>query len=89
MLLKIGFGVFSSLSDFFTVVAKPGATLFNESLSYCHIQNATRVGNSLTENYFKLCSFERRRNFVFDNFDARLATDDFRTVLDLVYLSDV
>ena len=83
------FCLFATLSNLFAIVTKPRTTLLDKSALYRCIQNASRVGNTFTKDNFEFGGFERRCDLVLYNLYASFATNNVRSILNLVNTSNV
>ena len=70
------------MADFFTVVAVPCAGFFHELGVHAQFDDFAFAGNAFAVQDVKFSLFERRRYFVFDDFDAGFRTDDFVAFFD-------
>ena len=76
ILFQKQFGVFASLTELFAFVGEPGAGFFNDACFDAEVNQFAGFGNAFAIHDVKIDDFERRSNFVFDNFDAGLAADN-------------
>ena len=77
-------GLISALSDLFVVVAEPASALLHESVFNRQIQNASHVGNARAVHDVELRDFERRRDFVLDDFCFDVVANDVAAVFERV-----
>ena len=67
--------VFPALSDADIAVGEPCAGLCDDFVCNAHIENGTFLRNAFTVDNVELGNAERRRNLVFNDFDARAVSD--------------
>lgn len=67
--------VFPALSDADIAVGEPCAGLCDDFVCNAHIENGTFLRNTFTVDNVELGNAERRRNLVFNDFDARAVSD--------------
>ena len=80
---------FSALTDLFIVVAEPASALLDDALFNSNVNHTAKGGDACAVKDVKLCNFERRCNFVFDNLCFDVVANNFGAVLEGVCLADV
>ena len=74
-------GVFPPLSELVAVIGEPRPGFFNDSRLDAQVNQFADFGNALAIHNIKINRLKRRRHFVLDNFDPRLAADNVIFVL--------
>ena len=82
-------GVVAALADFFAVVRIPGACLVHDFGLHAHVDDFAQAADAFTVQNVKGGVFERRCNFVLDDFDLGFVADDFVAFLDAADAADV